>query len=1088
MIRDRHQLTPYISVSGQLRTTMRRSGYYLFLITLLAVPVLQPLFSTQLSCGFDTVFHLWRSVQANALLEEGIFLSRWAPQMAHGYGYPLFLFQSPLTAWGTAVFHQIGLSWPVALNMMYGLGIVASGWTMWWLARTFWGDMGGVVAAVAYLYAPFHAYVAFYRASLSETVAWSLPPLILWGLYSWQKDRSGWGLSTAVFSFILLMLTHDVTAYAFMPIFVGWIVLWGVGSRVTDRKQLDTGTDRSWIVAWRGATALLLGLGGSAFFWLPAIVERDAIQFSRANSAWPFLYFNNFLPLNQLLALPRNADPSLLNDWPPRALGGLLLAAALAGGLLAWRRGGFARWLAGFFLLGLAGYLFLTVSLSEPLWTAVSQLAAFQFPWRFLAPASFLAAFLAGGIASQPPGGSALDERHGNKPPGGFYWTTILVVGLLSVGHWGWLFPNFCDVPDDLSVAGMVNWEVATQTLGSTASGELLPRDVEIMPDPINPPAWQARLDVATLPLDTKLLTTSYQPLASTIELETATSASSTLLSSSEQAIPFQATLHIFNFPGWRVTVNGEPVVITSSDPEGWITFPVGNGRSVIKVTFGETPLRLAADGLSLFSLLLLGVIIRKKWLVRNETGDWRLEPGQSLISNPHSPITGYWLLLTLAVLLLGGKLLLVDQQHTSLRQARLQERSLVGVGQPLAVTLGTPDNPAQVQLLGMDEWETAVPADDPLVLTFYWQANQPLDKNYKVGLTLLDENGLRWSEKGLRDYRWLRNPPPTTAWPTDQYALTSFFVDMLPGTPPGSYRLMLSFFEEGTLVPLTFYDAGGLPLGPQIELGKVTLLSPRQPWSPTLPMQHRLAVGNGQATLLGSNVDRTEAAPGDPVLVTLFWQTAQVAEATLRLLDEAGDEVVNWPVTLPYFGDGVWRSQLLLQLPVTLANGRYQWQLSFPNGQAVRWSELAISAPERLLTMPDVQTAVNVTLSEQANLVGFSLDKTAFAAGETLNLQLVWQGVAEMDESYRVFVHLLAADGSIVAQADGLPAGWTRPTTGWLPGEFIRDNHTLTLPPTLPAGQYQLTTGLYLPNASRLQQENGRDNISLTTLTVTNK
>jgi hypothetical protein len=177
--------------------------------------------------------------------------------------------------------------------------------------------------------------VAFYRASLSETVAWSLPPLVLWGLYRWQKDRTAWGLGTAVLSFILLVYTHDVTAYMFLPLFVGWIGLWAVDGR-------------SWTTFWQGGQALLLGLGGSAFFWLPAIFERSAIQFERANSAWPFLYTNNFLPLDQLLALPRNADPTLLNDWPPRALGHSAArrgADWLRAGVAAERRASLAGWL-----------------------------------------------------------------------------------------------------------------------------------------------------------------------------------------------------------------------------------------------------------------------------------------------------------------------------------------------------------------------------------------------------------------------------------------------------------------------------------------------------------------------------------------------------------------------------------------------------------------------------------------------------------------------------------------------------------------------------------------------------------------------
>ena len=1060
MTRDRHSLTPNFSTSGQPRTLFWQVGLFLFLITLLAIPLLQPLFAMQLTCGFDTVFHLWRAVQAGELLNEGIFFSRWAPQMAHGYGYPLFMFQSPLSAQVTAVFHQFGLSWPVALNVVYGLGIVASGWTMWWLARTFWGNLGGLVAAVAYLYAPFHAYVAFYRASLSETVAWSLPPLVLWGAYRWQQDKSRWGLGTAVFSFILLIFTHDVTAYAFLPLFVGWVVLWGVDGR-------------SWASLRRGVVALLLGLGGSAFFWLPAFFERSAIQFNRANSAWPFLYFNNFLPLKQLLALPRNADPSLLNDWPPRALGSLLLGAALVGAVLAWRRGKWARWLVGFLLFTLAGYVFLTVSLSEPLWTAVPQLAAFQFPWRFLAPASFVAAFLCGGLGN----GTRTNADNTNQKPLRLRPThscasalSIFMIGLLSVGHWGWLFPNHCNAPGDLSVHGMVAWEVATQTLGSTASGELLPRGVEIVPDPTDPPAWEARLDPATLPPEVKLLATNNQPLANTIELET--------------AVLFQAALRIFNFPGWRVTVNEQPVDIASSDPEGWLTFPVESGRSTIRATFHETPLRLVADGLSIFSLLVLvGILVfSKRYSVNsNQFTDHR----PLLTKWSRSDITDYWPLLALALLLLAGKLLLVNPELTPLRQPHLQDGVLAGVAQPMNVTLGTPDSPAQVRLLGLDEWETAVPADEPLVLTLYWQALQPLTENYKVGLTLLDENGVRWSAQGLRDYRWLRNPPPTTAWPTDQYALTAFFVDPLPGTPPGNYQLQLSFFEQETLTPLTFYQDNGQPLGPQLDLGTMTLRAPSQPWLTTMEMQHRLNVTDGTTTLLGSNIDRTDAAPGDPALVTLFWTAVTESEATLSLVDAAGKQATNWPVMLPNYGDAAWRSQHFLQLPVTLSNGRYQWQLTFPNGQTTRWGELNISAPERLMTLPDVETAVNIALSEQATLVGFSLGKTTFTAGETLNLELIWQAAAEMTESYRVFVHLLTADGSIVSQSDGLPASWARPTTGWLLGEYIRDSHTLTLPAALPPGDYQLVTGLYLPNGSRLAQPDGSDNIFLAVLTV---
>ena len=90
------------------------------------------------------------------------------------------------------------------------------------------------------------------------------------------------------------------------------------------------------------------------------------------------------------------------------------------------------------------------------------------------------------------------------------------------------------------------------------------------------------------------------------------------------------------------------------------------------------------------------------------------------------------------------------------------------------------------------------------------------------------------------------------------------------------------------------------------------------------------------------------------------------------------------------------------------------------------------------------------------------------------LPLTLLWRAAAEMPTSYRVFIHLVNADGQILAQADGEPANWSRPTTGWVPGEYILDAHALTLPPELPPDA-SLRIGLYDPaTGQRLQTEEG--------------
>jgi hypothetical protein len=66
------------------------------------------------------------------------------------------------------------------------------------------------------------------------------------------------------------------------------------------------------------------------------------------------------------------------------------------------------------------------------------------------------------------------------------------------------------------------------------------------------------------------------------------------------------------------------------------------------------------------------------------------------------------------------------------------------------------------------------------------------------------------------------------------------------------------------------------------------------------------------------------------------------------------------------------------------------------------------------------------------------------------------------MPISYRVFVHLVDEAGHILDQSDAEPAGWTRPTTGWAPGEYVIDRHRLLIPADVTLDQLALRVGLY--------------------------
>jgi hypothetical protein len=83
---------------------------------------------------------------------------------------------------------------------------------------------------------------------------------------------------------------------------------------------------------------------------------------------------------------------------------------------------------------------------------------------------------------------------------------------------------------------------------------------------------------------------------------------------------------------------------------------------------------------------------------------------------------------------------------------------------------------------------------------------------------------------------------------------------------------------------------------------------------------------------------------------------------------------------------------------------------------------------------------------------------------GDAILVTLLWQDLAAVDENYQVFVHLLDEQGNKIAQADGQPVQWLRPTSTWQPGERIADRYGLLLPATLPGGEYAIAVGLYHP------------------------
>ncbi|GAB4147791.1 MAG: hypothetical protein Fur0021_06930 [Candidatus Promineifilaceae bacterium] len=254
---------------------------------------------------------------------------------------------------------------------------------------------------------------------------------------------------------------------------------------------------------------------------------------------------------------------------------------------------------------------------------------------------------------------------------------------------------------------------------------------------------------------------------------------------------------------------------------------------------------------------------------------------------------------------------------------------------------------------------------------------------------------------------------------------------------------------------------------------------------APPLSMAHPLNLNLGNAiTLLGYEVE--PAASGSALPLTLYWQVQSappIAFAPFVHLEDAWG--YRWSQVEPnaypseQWTAGDWIVQRVdVPLPAGMPAGDYQLRVGLFNqetgerlpqldaagryaGSAALISPIPIQTGPPPAALPTPPFPVNQTVPPGLTLYGYERGSAAAQSGERLQLAFWWLANAALPSGWELRVTLTDLTRQVWTLQQGQPVHDSYPFPQWQPPLFLIDRQTVSLPPDLPTGDYELAIQL---------------------------
>jgi hypothetical protein len=649
---------------------LRRLDRNLLIILALSLfawaPLLTPAYFFQAHDAPHSIFYL---VEFDQTLRDGYLWPRWAPDFAFGYGYPLFNIYAPLAIYAAEILHLLGLGFEAAVKVVYALATMGAGLTMYLFVHHLpapgegqvFGRKAGLLAAVVYMYVPFHLVEIFVRSAYSEFVALALLPLVLYAFTQLVSAPSLRRLALAGLVYGVLALTHHTSFFTFTPFLVVYILYLLAGI------WQDKGIGHALRTALFTVGGGVLGLALSAIYLLPMLAELRYVKIEQW-TAYNYDYGQHFVYFSQLLSPDWGygySGPGL-NDGMSFQLGAVTLVLVIFGGWLALTRRHARSGSPGshgphpgidlFFLASTAVIVWLMSPAAQFAWRALPIASLVQFPWRLLGLAALTMSVVAGSLLA---GGGGESGNQGIRNQG------IRESGNQESGIRGSGDQGIRDQGvggSEIRDSGNQEFRNSGKTTDSLSPDS--PSPDSLSPDPPIPDsptpdsllllliiilgsfaytlpqytpveAWRTQPEAVvrwdrfspaervgmviytdeqptTGPMEAQYL--AGEPLqVATILSGTGTVQTQRHAGASDQVLvnangPVTVQFYTYDFPGWQAMIDGQPTAHRHEPPYGLITLDVPAGQHTVSIRMGSTPPRTAGSVISLIAAIAIGV------------------------------------------------------------------------------------------------------------------------------------------------------------------------------------------------------------------------------------------------------------------------------------------------------------------------------------------------------------------------------------------------------------------------------------------------------------------------------------------------